>query len=281
MERFCKHIFLTIFLFVSGATGFAQGFKTAAEFGFYGGGSYYLGDLNPAKHFVYSKPAFGAIFRYNLTRRYSLRLTASYGNVYGNDADADDAFQVQRNLSFKSDILELAFGVELDWFEYNINNMKHPITPYFFYEIAFFKMNPTAELNGEDYTLQNLGTEGQGTTLSDKEPYKLNQISVPLGIGLKFNLRPRMAISIEYGIRKTFTDYLDDVSGNYVDPDMLAAFNGSLAAEFSDRSVNGSELSNVGFNRGNSSNKDWYAFYCIMFTFKPFKENVCNMRGWR
>jgi hypothetical protein len=62
---------------------------------------------------------------------------------------------------------------------------------------------------------------------------------------------------------------------------LLAAYNGSLAAEFSDRSINDNGLSNVGFNRGNSSNKDWYVFYGMMITFKPFKENVCVMRGWR
>ncbi len=276
--RFLLIVFLSLSTsFVS----FSQGFKTAAEFGFFGGGSYYIGDLNPAKHFVYSKPAFGAIFRYNLTTRYSLRFTATYGNVYASDANADDPFMVQRNLSFKSDVLELAFGVELDLFKYRINDMKYPITPYFFYEIAYFKMNPTGEMNGEDYSLQALGTEGQGTSLNDKNPYKLNQLSVPLGIGLKFNLRARLAVSFEYGIRKTFTDYLDDVSGSYVDPDLLAAYNGSLAAEFSDRSINDNGLSNVGFNRGNSSNKDWYVFYGMMITFKPFKENVCVMRGWR
>ncbi len=275
--RFLLIVFLSLSTsFVS----FSQGFKTAAEFGFFGGGSYYIGDLNPAKHFVYSKPAFGAIFRYNLTTRYSLRFTATYGNVYGSDAASDDPFMVQRNLSFKSDILELAFGVELDLFKYRINDMKYPITPYFFYEIAYFKMNPTGEMNGEDFSLQALGTEGQGTSLNDKNPYKLNQLSVPLGIGLKFNLRARLAVSFEYGIRKTFTDYLDDVSGSYVDPDLLAAYNGSLAAEFSDRSINDNGLSNVGFNRGNSSNKDWYVFYGMMITFKPFKENICDMRGW-
>lgn len=273
--------FLIVFISLSTSfISFGQGFKTAAEFGFYGGGSYYIGDLNPSKHFVYSKPAFGAIFRYNLTTRYSLRFTATYGNVYASDADSDDPFMVQRNLSFKTDILELAFGVELDLFKYRINDMKYPITPYFFYEIAYFKMNPTGELNGEDYSLQSLGTEGQGTSLSDKDQYKLNQLSVPLGIGLKFNIRARMAISIEYGIRKTFTDYIDDVSGNYVDPTLLASYNGSIAASFSDRSLNDNGLSNVGFNRGNSSNKDWYSFYGIMFTFKPFKENICDMRGW-
>lgn len=279
--RLLRLILLSIVVVCASARSQAQGFKTAAEIGFFGGGSYYIGDLNPLQHFVYSKPSFGAIFRYNLTKRYSLRFTGSYGNVYASDADASDPFQVNRNLSFKSDIFELAFGIEIDWFDYNINNMKNPITPYFFYEIAYFKMNPVAELDGREYTLQNLGTEGQGTSLSTKQPYKLNQISLPIGIGLKFNIRKRMAISFEYGIRKTFTDYMDDVSGSYVDPDLLSAYNGSLAAELSDRSIDNSGLSNVGFNRGNPNTKDWYAFYGVMFTFKPFKENICDMRGWR
>lgn len=264
------------FIVVNSFFSLSQGFKTAAEFGFFGGGSYYIGDLNPYQHFIYSKPAFGGIFRYNLTTRYNLRFTATYGNVYASDANADDPFMQQRNLSFKSDILELAFGVEIDWFKYRINDMKYPISPYFFYEIAYFKMNPTAELEGEDYALQGLGTEGQGTPLNDKDVYKLNQISIPLGIGLKFNIKSRLAISIEYGIRKTFTDYLDDVSGKYVDPYLLAQSNGTLAATLSDRSINNNGLSSAGFNRGNSSNKDWYAFYGIMITFKPFKYNVCD-----
>jgi len=83
-------------------------------------------------------------------------------------------------------------------------------------------------------------------------------------------------MSIEYGIRKTFTDYMDDVSGNYVDPDLLLAYNGSLAADLSDPSLGESTLSHAGFNRGNSSTKDWYAFYGIMITFNPFKYNVCR-----
>jgi hypothetical protein len=114
--------------------------------------------------------------------------------------------------------------------------MKYPITPYFFYEIAYFKMNPTGEMNGEDYSLQALGTEGQGQASMIKTLINSISFLFRLELGLKFNLRARLAVSYEYGIRKTFTDYLDDVSGSYVDPDLLAAYNGSLAAEFSDRS---------------------------------------------
>jgi len=257
--------------------GYTQrSFATSFEMGFMGGGSYYIGDLNPYKHFIYSKPAFGAIVRYNLTTRTSVRFTGTYGKIWGDDAKSKDAFQQNRNLNFRSNILELAVGFEVDWLKYNINNMKYPVSPYFFYEIAYFRMNPVTDFQGNEVALQSIGTEGQGTSLSDKRKYMLNQISIPIGVGVKFNLRKRLAISIEYGIRKTFTDYMDDVSGNYVDPIALSAANGPMAAALSDRSLDGNELSRAGFNRGNSSTKDWYSFYGIMITFKPFKPNVCK-----
>lgn len=275
-------IIVSIFCVLFGATGFSQGFKTSAEVGVFGGGSYYIGDLNRTKHFVYSKFAYGGIFRYNLSTRHSLRFTVNYGNVYGSDSESADSFQVNRNLSFKTHILELAFGMELDLFKYRINDMKYPISPYFFYQLAYARINPKVDFDGNEIALQPLGTEGQGTGIpgTKKNHYKLNQFTVPLGIGLKFNLRKRVAMSIEYGIRKTFTDYMDDVSGNYIDVDQLAAFNGPLAASLSDRSLE-TVGSNAGRNRGNSATKDWYSFYGIMLTIKPFKKNICDMRGWR
>ncbi len=274
--RYLLVVLVSVFS-LSNTFGQSDLFKARFEMGFMGGASYYIGDLNPTKHFIYSKPAFGAIVRYNLSTRASLRFTGTYGSVYAQDAKSDDLFQVNRNLDFTSKIYELAVGFEVDLLKYRINDMKYPISPYFFYEIAYFRMNPMTSYNGNEVELQSLGTEGQGTALSSKRPYKVNQISIPLGIGLKFNLRKRLAMSIEYGIRKTFTDYLDDVSGNYVDPDLLRAENGPIASELSNRTLDGGNL--TGFNRGNSATKDWYAFYGIMLTFKPFKRDICTFTG--
>lgn len=272
------YLFFVAFIFNTNEI-FAQSerFKARFEMGFMGGGSYYIGDLNPNAHFIYSKPAFGAIVRYNLSNRHSLRFTGSYGSVYANDSDSKNDYQINRNLSFSSKIIELAMGYEIDLFKYRINDMRYPISPYFFYEIAYFRMNPTTiSDNGDEIELQELGTEGQGTSLSDKNNYSLNQISIPLGIGLKFNLRKRLAISVEYGIRKTFTDYLDDVSGVYVNSADLAELRGPLVASLSDRSLSGTTYE--GSNRGNANNKDWYAFYGLMITFKPFQRNICNFQ---
>lgn len=254
-------------------------FKRAFEIGVFGGGSYYIGDLNPSTHFKYSKPAGGAIVRYNLSTRHSMRFTASYGQVQGSDALSDDDWQVNRNLNFTSSIIEVAAGFEICLTKYAINNMRYRITPYLFYELAYFRMNPKGTFNGNEVELKDFGTEGQGTELSDKRQYGINQISIPLGVGLKFNLAKRVAFSIEYGIRKTFTDYLDDVSGNYVDPVLLEQLSGPLAAQASDPSLNGISRQVSNANRGNPNNKDWYAFYGAMLTFKPWKYNVCSFSG--
>lgn len=259
----------------------SQSFKAAFEFGFMGGGSYYIGDLNQKTHFAYSKPAGGLIVRYNLSTRHSLRITASYGQVYGQDASAEQSYQQNRNLSFSSSIIELAVGFEIDLLKYRINDMKYPISPYFFYEIAYFRMNPVVKNeSGDNISLQELGTEGQGTYLNSKKPYSLNQLSIPLGIGIKFNLRKRIAVSFEYGIRKTFTDYLDDVSGVYVNPTALAELKGPLAAELADPSINNQSAATLGLNRGNSNTKDWYVMYGAMITFKPWRRDICRMQGF-
>jgi hypothetical protein len=269
-------IFIMCLFVVSASNAQSQNFRKAFEMGFMGGGSYYIGDINPNKHFIYSKPAFGVIARYNLSKRHSFRATASYGSVVGQDAKSKDSYQLNRNLSFSSTILELAVGFEIDLLKYRISDTKYPVSPYFFYEIAYFRMNPVVKGdNDEKIVLQEIGTEGQGTVLSSKNPYTLNQISIPLGIGVKFTVKKRLAISLEYGIRKTFTDYLDDVSGQYVNPVELGHLKGPLAAQLADPSLNGASYQYNGLNRGNSNNKDWYAMYGVMITFQPWKPTNC------
>ena len=92
--------------------------------------------------------------------------------------------------------------------------------------------------------------------------------SVPFGAGVKTNLWAIFGLSIEWGVRKTWTDYIDDISGNYVDPGLLADLNGELAAILSDRSIqqeipNAAGNNNSGLQRGDSGRKDYYFFSMI------------------
>lgn len=259
------------------AFGQPNQFFSRSELGPLGGGSYYIGDLNPTKHFLYSKPAFGLIYRYNLHSRASLRLTGTYVQLQGSDAVSDDPYMVNRNLNFSNNMIELAGGIEFNYYNYVINDDYNPISTYMFVEFAYFNMNPTTDFQGNEVELRPLGTEGQGTNLSEESFYSRNQFAIPFGLGVKFNLMNRVAMSFEYGLRLTFTDYIDDVSGVYVNNELLAGQNGPLAAQLADRSLEPYRPGNVntGIQRGNPNTRDWYSVYSAMITIQLGKRPIC------
>ena len=79
--------------------------------------------------------------------------------------------------------------------------------------------NPQANLNGTWLDLQPLHTEGQGfKEYPDRQPYRLSQLNLFLGAGLRYELTPTLYIRLEWLPRYLFTDYLDDASTKYIDP---------------------------------------------------------------
>jgi hypothetical protein len=265
--------FSIIFLFLP-IVVFAQqsNVRSRSEIGFMVGGSNYIGDLNQFKPYANTQLAAGLVYRYNIHSRVSFRANFNYGKVKAFDSDAKKSIVVNRNLNFESTIVELAGGVELNYFPFQLGNDRYKGTAYILAEIGIFRMNPKTNYNGEMIELQSLGTEGQGSSLNSKKPYSLTQISIPIGVGCKLSLGKKASLTFEYGIRKTFTDYLDDVGSNtYVNPDDLALENGPLSAELSNRSLDGSRYG----KRGTASTKDWYTFFGAMLTFRMGKPNKC------
>jgi len=252
---------------------FAQqaNFFSKSEIGFSAGTMFYIGDLNQFRPFYKSKVAGGFLYRYNVHSRMTLRFTGTYGNVEAYDRDAGQDLLVNRNLSFQSPITEIAGGIEFHYLPFQFGNKRYKGTTYLISQIGVFKMNPQTEYNGQTVELQSLGTEGQNPT-AGKKYYSKYQICIPLGIGLKLSMGKFMSFNIDIAIRKTFTDYLDDVgSDTYYDPIALEALNGSEAAALSNRSLDGSTFG----RRGNSSNKDWYVYCGGMLTFRLGKGNNC------
>ncbi len=267
-----KQLFiLSIGLFIA-LTSSAQRKKRSAEVGVFLGGSYYIGEINPTAHLnQFTKPAGGFVFRYNMNSRLSARLNFLAGSIEGHDSFSNSDAAIQRNLNFKSPINELSVQLEFNFFDYQIGNEKRKFSPYLFLGIAGFKFNPQGQLdNGNWVALQPLGTEGQGLEGgASKKKYKLIQLSIPFGVGAKANLSKNIGISFEWGMRKTFTDYLDDVSKKYYDPTVLAATRGETAAILSDPSIGTDPgYRNTGRQRGNPTNKDWYSFVGIGLTIK-------------
>lgn len=139
------------------------------------------------------------------------------------------------------------------------------MAPYLFAGLSYYHFDPYTTTTGssEKNYLQPLGTEGQGFYLNRKK-YKLNQFAIPFGGGVKFAITENVRFGIEIGLRKLFTDYLDDVSTTYIkDQALLTANNGALATALSFR---GDEIRPVqaypttNLTRGNPGSKDWYYF---------------------
>ena len=236
------------------------------DLGFFVGSSYYMGDINTTEHFKSGNnhPSFGFHVRKNKNSRWAFKGAFKYGKISGDDAESSDSFQINRNLSFESVLIEAGGIVEFNFLQFNpydkSSYFQYPdyFTPYIFVGLAGVYYNPKAELDGNTYELRKLETEGKS--------YSPFSVAVPFGIGAKFRLSERIVLELEYGLRKTYTDYLDDVSGNYPDNPLSLS---ETAADLSDRSLeqNGADGTNWGTQRGNPNKNDWYNFSGITLTF--------------
>ena len=251
-----------------------QGFAQKSELGAMAGASFYLGDLNPAKVFGMSKPAGGIIYRYNFTPRWAIRANILFAQVAGDDNITNKHYE--RNLSFKSPITEIGVMAELNFFKLYNERGKNFFSPYLFGGIAVFSFNPQAQAaDGTWYALQHLGTEGQGFE-GQKDYYSLCNVAIPFGLGFRFNFAKYCSIGAEWGMRFTFSDYIDDVSGNYYDNQTLREQRGSVVAYLADKSEVKHES---GVGRGNSTTKDFYSFAGVVFTLKFGQmDRSCDIR---
>jgi len=247
-----------------------------SEIGVMLGTTYYLGDLNKT-HFKNSNISSGIIFRYSFNSRIALRLNLLLGKVEAYDSESNNVNQVNRNLSFRSNITELGAMMEVNYYSYVTGDKKSRFTTYIMFGLSYFKMNPEAQYLNTWYELQPLSTEGQGLE-NGPDPYNLNALALPFGFGAKINVVGRLAISIEYSLRFTATDYLDDVSSVYYNNDVIRAEVGDVAAELADRRLNkesvptGIDGSGSGMQRGNTSTKDWYGFAGVFLTMRLGKK---------
>jgi hypothetical protein len=224
----------------------------------------YYGDLSPkpgttSTDIGYTRPAFGLSFMHRFGPRYSFLVQYMHGTLQGSDvasADYSDPengkYRYWRNLSFRNKINELSAMAYFDLFENDAKYMSRPKwTPYIFLGLATFLHNPQAQAPATDLSgnplpdagewvdLRPLGTEGQYSTLDPTDvnygikPYSKFQVAIPMGFGARFRLNDVLDLWAEIGFRYTFTDYLDDVSRNYVD---LGVLNSPLSKAMSYRS---------------------------------------------
>jgi hypothetical protein len=193
-----------------------------------------------------------------------------YSDIY----NTKNAYELRRNLSFNTNIWELAVQGDFNFFKFQPGTLDYSFTPYVTFGIGAFSYDPYAYYQGQKVYLRPLGTEGQGYAGYAK-PYGTMAICAPLGVGVKYNINEKVNIGFEVVYRFTTTDYIDDVSNMYPNPAIFPKLpdgSPSLAEIMSDRS-NETGPSKIGFvngtarQRGYPKQKDSYVMAELMLSF--------------
>lgn len=245
-------------------------FEQSKTMGFSVGTGYYLGELNPNGHFAGRfQPGFGGFLRLNMTRRFGVRAALHQTRLLYYDADSPDPWIQNRNLHFRNAITEGSVVAEFNYSRYQIGNTKDRFTGYLFAGLSLYSHMPEAEIDGIWYELQPLGTEGQGTTAGG-ERYATTGFAVPFGFGFKWNLGHFSALNLEWGMRRTWTDHLDDVAGYYASLAVLEEEAGPLSEMLSEERIEaeGNLEDPVGQMRGFNGLDDRFAVVSVSLTFR-------------
>jgi hypothetical protein len=206
--------YLSLLLVLASAMTFAQ---PKADIGVFAGTAYYMGDINPNMHFYRPKISLGALYRYNLNTRYAVRVSAYYADLSGNDLDFPETLHPDRSLSparFQTSLLDLSLLAEFNFLPYTPTIGKWAYTPY-------------------------ITTGISGALIMGSNIDAVNFLSLPMGIGVKFNIIKRVTAGAEWSFRKTFSDRIDGVEN----PSEVTSF---------------------------IHNNDWYSFLGVYITFKFF-----------
>ena len=249
------------------------------EFGVGIGAAHYFGDLNTRAHLNRPKFAATAFFRKNFGNYIAVRVGASFAQLGYSDIYNDhNEYMQKRNLSFNSNVWELALQGDFNFFRFMPGEPGYNFTPYVTFGVGVFNYDPFAMLQGQKHFLRPLNTEGQGTTLyPDRKPYGSMAFSIPFGAGVKYCINDRINVGFEIVHRVTGTDYLDDVSKTYVDPSVFPTLpNGgpSPAYLLHDRSYElGEPIGLPGRQRGVQTQKDQFAtaIFYISFNLQSYR----------
>lgn len=263
-----RYIFLIFSLTFICQEAYAQ---KGLELGGWIGTALYLGDLNTS--FRINRPglAAGINGRYNFNARVSAKGSLNYGRISADDADSANQFENERNLAFYNNIYDFTSQLEFNFFPFVHGSKDFWYTPYIFGGASAFYHNPMRNLDGTNYTLRDFGTEGQAVG----DEYLNFSGALTFGGGFKFDVSESWSMNIELGVRKIFTDYIDDVSEAYPDANQLLIQRGDpIAVQLSSGTALNPDITEAGRQRGNSKDNDSYNFIGISFM-KYFGDLAC------
>ncbi len=311
------YIYITFFIFfVKIGDSFSQSYTRAnnwksyrKEVVFQIGASQFLGDLgglnkvgtdfSPADlEFSLTKPAFGIAYRYKLMKNINWHNSFNYLLVEGDDKLTTEPYRNNRNLNFKSNVFELASRIEVSLFSNKVGH-RYGISKTMgrrkksrayeiigFIGIGGFYFNPKGRnhINGVWTKLEPLHTEGQGLPGGPKQ-YRKIALSIPMGVAYRMIISKAWCLGIELNYRKTFTDYIDDVSTVYYDRYALVQAYGSTSLLMADPSLGNIPSATVpdgsgnGAQRGDKNKDSFLSFQVTVGHFFAPKRGKSRLRS--
>jgi hypothetical protein len=167
------------------------------EVGVFLGGSNYVGDVGLTTYISPNEPAIGILYKWNKSPRHSYRFSYTQTKISANDLDSKEPGRNQRGYRFENSIKEVSLGLEFNFFDFNLHEIKRKVTPYVYSGLSYFRYDELYVLSGE--------------TLKDKVT---GSIGIPMILGVKSNVTPHIVLALEVGARYTFTDNLDGSNPN-------------------------------------------------------------------
>lgn len=257
-DRILRIIWLFLLAF-NGGFAYSQAFYV----GMSTGAVNYQGEL---QEFNFDRRFFrfigGASAHYEWKRHLAFTAELSAGSLSGRDLGRNR----HRNLHFDTRLIDFSVFGRINLY----NSRDFPIIPYVAAGLTAFHVDPyTVDVTGAKTFLYPLRLEGQGMDqYPERKPQRRVNIAAPVTGGVEIRVTERLRVDFEVTLRKTFTDYLDDVSFNYPDPDLLRNFTGPKAVELSyrgDELPDGNPVFPTGAQRGNPGADDWYNVFTLRF----------------
>jgi hypothetical protein len=162
------------------------------EIGVFVGGSNYIGDVGPTTYIAPNEPALGLLYKWNKSPRHAYRFSYAQSKISSNDLNSKETSRSQRGYHFENSIKEVSLGLEFNFFDFNLHEIKNKTTPYVYSGLSYFRHDELYVLAGE--------------TRKDKSA---NAIAIPMTLGIKSKFSPNFIIAIEVGARYSFSDNLD------------------------------------------------------------------------
>ncbi len=174
------------------------------EIGVFAGGSNFIGDVGKTNYIAPNQPAFGILYKWNKSSRYSWRFSATMSKIKAFDSQSDLNSRKERSYEFENTITEFSAGFEFNFFDFNQHQSGFISTPYLYTGLSYFTSDNLYVINQKNYSDGRSGN-----------------IALPIIGGLKMKISNHLVLGLEAGARYTFAD---DIDGSFPKDGDLESF---------------------------------------------------------